>query len=113
MQPRKKAVSKSQFRYFISALKRIEAGGKSPIKDMTADDLRYALEGVDFDSLPERAASKFKKPRKATKPQQLPAAVVVPQTLLQAQTPTPEPLPAGVLSFEDFLSRHPGQVSTA
>jgi hypothetical protein len=52
---RRKVVSKAQHRYFSNALRRIEVGGESPIKDMTADDLRFALDGVDYDALPERA----------------------------------------------------------
>jgi hypothetical protein len=102
-----KVVSKAQYRYFRDMLRRAEAGEAVSVNGMTLDDLRYALEGVDFDSLPERAASKFKKPRKATKSQQPPVVTVAPPL------PTSEPLPEGVLSFEDFLSRYPARVPTA
>jgi hypothetical protein len=100
MQQPKKVVSKAQYRFFRDALRCVEAGGKSLIKDMTPDELRFALVGVDYNALPERVGQAAGKPR--------------PQPQLQAPArpaPPPPPPPDGVLSLDAYRARHPEKAS--
>jgi hypothetical protein len=103
VQPTKKVVSRAQYRLFRDARRRIEAGGESLIKNMTLADICYALEGVDYDALPERSGRATPKPRRQPK---APTRPTPPPPL----PPQPEPLPDDVLSFEAYRACHPEKV---
>jgi hypothetical protein len=96
----KRVVSKAQHRFFSDALRRIEAGGESPIKDMTADDLRFALDGVDYAVLPERAGGRSVK-RVQSKPQPRP------QLAPQPSPPACTHENARIIDLDGYLDKHP------
>jgi hypothetical protein len=105
---RKKVVSKAQYRFFRDAIRRIEAGGESMVKDMTLPELMYAIEDVDFDSLPERSGQAAPKAKSKSKRQVKSKAPATPtptpaQPPLDEQPPWMEPIPEappeGVLSI--------------
>jgi hypothetical protein len=112
MQQRKKVVSRAQYRFFRDALRRIEAGGESPIKDMTLAEICFALDGVDYDSLPERAGQAARKPRPQPKRQFVSTPELVRATFeapLRAQPlpPTCTHEHARIIDLDAYLDKHP------
>jgi hypothetical protein len=112
MKPRKQVVSKAQFKFFKDALRRIEAGGESPIKDMTADELRAALQGVDYDSLLERAGKAA--PKRQAQPTPRGQFIALQETIAKARATVTPPLPpmcthdeARIIALDDYLDRYP------
>jgi hypothetical protein len=111
----KKVVSKAQHRFFMLALSRIHHGAP-PGVDMTEEELLTALDGVDYDSLPERAGQAAPKAKRQAKPK-APAtpmptpALPPPGELPPWMEPPPEALPDGVLSLAAYRAQHPEKVT--
>jgi hypothetical protein len=104
MQPTKKAVSRAQYRLFANQLQRVQNGELSTI-GMTEEELLAALDGVEYDSLPERAGQAAPKARRQAKPK-------APATPTPAPPPLPPPpLPDGVLNFDAYRELHPEKVT--
>jgi hypothetical protein len=83
---------------------------------MTLPELIYAIEGVDFDSLPERsgqAAPKSKRQAKSKAPATpMPTPVLPPPDEVPPwMEPIPEAPPDGVLSFDAYRAQHPDKVT--
>jgi hypothetical protein len=97
VQPTKKAVSRAQYRLFANQLQRVQNGELSTI-GMTEEELLAALEGVEYDTLPERAGQAASKSKPKAKAPAKPAA---------PPSPPPPPLADGVLSLEAYRARHP------
>jgi hypothetical protein len=113
---RKKVVSKAQYRFFRDAIRRIEAGGESMVKDMTLPELIYAIEDVDFDALPERSGKPARKPRRQAlaTPMPTPAPTPPPSGELPPWAePIPEAPPEGVISIYSYRARHPEKMLPA
>jgi hypothetical protein len=111
MQPRKKVVSRAQYRYFTVALERLQEG-KPVGLDMTEEELFAALQGVDYDSLPERAGKAA--PKRQAQPTPRGKFITLQETIEKARAQVTPPLPpvcthdeALIIALDDYLDQHP------